>query len=242
MSLGKIITIVLVAIVVMAVIDGVRVYLLIKKGEKIAKDAKTFERPMPGAPMRILVAGDSTAVGTGVTDPKDSIAGRLAQKYPTAEVVNVSINGLKLQGLVDLLATKNLGHFNLVVAQIGANDILRFTPLSEVERSLKTVLGRLTDLGDTVVILHSGNVGKAPFFPWYVRPFYSRRTMAVREIYLEETNRFQATYVDLATKKMDDLFANDPKRYYAPDYLHLTGEGYGLWYQAIIEALPTGDR
>jgi uncharacterized membrane protein len=47
------------------------------------------------------------------------------------------------------------------------------------------VLARTELFGGQVILLHSGNVGDAPLFPWYVRPWLNRRSLAVRQVYLK---------------------------------------------------------
>jgi lysophospholipase L1-like esterase len=45
--------------------------------------------------------------------------------------------------------------------------------------------------------------------------------------------RGDATFVDLFHERDNDPFLKDPDRFFAPDYLHPSNDGYGLWYDAL---------
>src|SRR3989338_7153591 len=51
-----------------------------------ASRARPFAVPNPKGEKRILIAGDSTAVGAGAAKPEDTIAGRLAHDFPQADI------------------------------------------------------------------------------------------------------------------------------------------------------------
>jgi lysophospholipase L1-like esterase len=198
------------------------------------------------ATKKILVLGDSTAFGTGASRPEDSTAGRLGLKYPDAEVVNLAKNGMRIAGLEEVLKTldakdvskqdKNK-HFDLILIQIGANDIIRLTPAQDIESGIDKILAKAKSLGDKVIVLHSGNVGESKFFPWYIRPILSHRSVNMREIYIKIAEKHKAEYVDLINAPIAVKLRENPSLYYSSDLLHLSSEGYGLWYEEIRKRL-----
>jgi len=214
-------------------------YFLYQNTLKLEDGHTPYERINPDALMRILVAGDSTAVGTGTVNPENSTAGRLAAQYPQAEVLNYSENGLKIGGLIPLLnRVDDKGRkFDIVVIQIGANDIIRNTSLTDIQSGIDQVLQKVEFLGNQVIILHSGDIGEAPFFAWFLRPFLSKRSLEVRDIYIKEVAKYGASYVDLVNSPVAKELKEDPKLYYASDGLHLTDEGYRLWFEEIQKAI-----
>jgi lysophospholipase L1-like esterase len=121
--------------------------------------------------------------------------------------------------------------------QIGANDIIRLTPLADIDSGIANVLEQSASLGKKVIVLHSGDVGDAPFFPVYVRPLLSSRSAAVREMYIQKSELYGARYVDLMRSTVSKTIASDISRYHAPDLLHLTADGYGLWFGEIEKHL-----
>lgn len=211
--------------------------LRVRAGKVVAASSAPFQQVQPGASTRILVAGDSTAAGTGAAHPGESVAGRFGAAYPDAEIINIGKNGARTRDLLQSLRERGDERFSLVLLQIGGNDILRWTNLRALDRDIRTVLTEAHRLGDRVVLFTAGNVGLAPMFPRPLGWFYSYRTLQVREIFRSAAAASGALYVDAFTDRAHDLFLTDPPRYYAPDYLHLSGEGYRSWYEAIARAL-----
>ncbi len=223
--------------------DFFRFYLLAKKGIALSNNAVAFERMIADAPQKMLVLGDSTAVGTGSKDNALSTAGRLATLYPNASIENRAVNGLKLKGLLELLEKHDANEqFDIILVQIGANDIIRQTDMKDVERDIDNVLSRLSRQTHTLIVLHSGDVGEARIFPLIVRPFLSKRSYRMREIYKDTASRYGAQYVDLIDSPTRKLLWKKPRTYYSEDFLHLSGAGYGLWFQEIQKKLDTQEH
>lgn len=210
---------------------------LIGIGNNLADQAAPYEQHPQNPTMRILVIGDSTAVGTGASTPEESTTGRLGQDYPKAKIVNLGVNGSKTHELPARLKKLRGQRFDLVVLHTGGNDIVRFTPYKKIEENLRTVLQHTKELSDTVVVLHGGNVGTAKIFPPGTRWLFTRRTEKVRDIFLRLTEEFGAHYVDLWRRGKDDPFFADPDIYYASDYFHPSSLGYQDWYEHIVATL-----
>jgi lysophospholipase L1-like esterase len=223
---------------------GVNQFMTISLGKKkaaaIIESTNGFQRHDLDANKKILVLGDSTAVGIGSSDSKYSIAGRFGKDYSQAHIETIAKSGLRLQGLDPFPETLSK-KYDLIVIQIGANDILRNTDYEEIRMRVDKLLTEANNRSDNVVILHSGNVGLAPVFYFPLNKYYSYRTKKVREIYLELCKKTDTIYVDLFKGKNKDLFSTDIEKYYAPDRLHLTDEGYAFWYSEIRKAMKRED-
>lgn len=218
-------------------------YLLIQRAVKISVDliakTKPYEQHPVDATAHIVVAGDSTGVGVGAAD-SGSVAWRIGQKYPTADIKNSSVSGIRLAQLVENLKKLSGTHYQLVVLQIGANDITGFTSFDSVQSQLNQALTLASQLGDHIVLVTSGNVGNSPVFVWPFSTLLTWRTKQVRAIFMDTAKKYpNTTYVDLFKEKKDDIFNTDISRYYAPDRFHPRGEGYGVWFEEIEKALPT---
>lgn len=196
-----------------------------------------YEQRPANSTMRILVAGDSTAVGVGARS-EDSIAGRIGKKYPRAEITNLGVSGLRLAGLKEKLSSRGENTYDLVLLQIGANDITGRTPYAGIRRTLGEVLHVADGLGARVIVMTAGNVGFSPVFRWPLSAYMTARTREVRTIFMSEIAKHpKAYYVDLFEEKKEDTFSKDITRYYAPDFFHPSGEGYGVWYAKLL-AVP----
>lgn len=204
----------------------------VNRGRELGR-AVAFSVMPPGASQKVLVAGDSTAVGTGARSPEESIAGRLHESFPQAEIQNIGENGLKTRDLREKLEQLGDARFDVVVLQIGGNDIIRFTPYGGLEQDIAAGLDLARQHSEQVVLFTSGNVGTAPLFPAPLRWVYARRTLRVREIFSRQAEQYGVEYVDLFQPLAGDPFAREPKVYYAADGFHPSGAGYGVWYQRI---------
>lgn len=213
--------------------DVIHVRWLISIGRGIAATAVPFQRDFPDAPVQILVLGDSTAVGTGASSPELSLPGRLAAEFPQASLLNFGKNGQKVGQLAASFPDLGSRRFTLTVVQIGGNDILRMTPKRDVETGLRDVLTKAKGISDHVILLHTGNVGAAPFFPWPFHYLFTAKTRQIRALSSSIATEFDVTYVDLFKERKDDVFLTDPSRYYAADMLHPSGEGYRVWYETF---------
>jgi lysophospholipase L1-like esterase len=205
--------------------------------ELVKKSAAPYTQKLLQSETRILILGDSTAAGVGARDVKESVAGRFGADFPGAYIINQGVPGRDLRELLNDFPRYPTKHLKLALVMVGANDIIRFTKLSHIKRDINAVLEKATLMADNVLFLHSGNIGTAPFFPKTIGWLMSARTRQVRNIYKEAAARFGAIYVDLYASRSRDPFLKDIGRFYAPDGLHLTGEGYKIWYEKIRAAM-----
>ena len=221
-----------IAIIIMLLPLVIQVVRIIWFMSRTSYSLAPFTQNNQNAKIKILFVGDSTAVGTGAANNQQSVAGWLGKYYPTAHIDNWGRNGLRLADLATWFdpAMAKI-HYEVVILQIGGNDILRFTNLKNVERDLMTVLERAKIVGKHVVILHSGNVGLSPIFIWPFDWIFTERTRSVREIYAQKTKETGAIYIDLFTERQHDpFFSNNELNLYSSDYLHPSGLGYVSWY------------
>ena len=240
--MGKLILILACVVALYLVSEVVRFVMLMQRGSSVSESAKRFEQVIEHATRTFVVMGDSTAVGTGAGNPHESVAGRIGKDFPESTVRNYGINGLKAEGLVQEL--KKLPEekvADVLIVQIGGNDILRFTELAKLRKDITEVLHEAALRADTVIVMSTGNVGSAPAFGMLTSKLYEWRTRQVRALFIELTTKKEVSYVDLFIERKDDPFVADPKTYHSPDGLHPSGTGYGLWYEKLHEKLPQSD-
>lgn len=191
----------------------------------------------------ILVIGDSSAVGVGAANNHDSIAGRLGQQFQNADITNLGVSGAKLKEALALLEQQQQKRYDLIVLQIGANDITHLTSLDTVRKELSSILAISVKMSPKTILLTSGNIGAAPLFRFPLSTYLTSRTLKVRSIFMEEASKYPSVnYIDLYREPNDDPFLNDLKKFYAPDSFHLSGDGYGIWYQEIQKKLAEAEK
>lgn len=211
-------------------------FLRISIGRQIAKESIPFQHLDRNAKYKALFAGDSTAVGTGAKSPNDSIAGRFYKDNPSFEVINIGKNGLKTSELIPLLKQQK-EKFDLVIIQIGGNDILGLADINDLSKEINTVLKLSKSLSNKVVLITAGNVGLAPFFPKPFNFLYTQKTKEVRNVFIQAAKKEQVYYIDLYKNKEDDIFSKNPSKFYAKDMLHPNSEGYRIWYMQLKKTI-----
>lgn len=222
------------AIYVIAQYIRTRHYLAI--GIPLSEAAVAYEQHPENPTHKILVIGDSTAVGTGATQPTDSTAGLLGKDYPTADILNRGVNGARLADLPSRFAQFEDQQFDLVLVQIGGNDVWHFTPFNKIETQLNAVLTEATRVGKHVVMMHGGDFISAKALPLGTRWIFSGRSSKLRNLYQRVLPSYGVSYVDV-------WHANDDKpdraaAFYAIDQFHPSSSGYADWYTQIKLALP----
>ncbi len=183
----------------------------------------------PARLRHILVLGDSLAVGVGAP-PQKTIAALLGTALQ-ANVENVAVSGAQTRDLAGQMERASRDRYDLILIQIGANDVIRLKSLKEAERNMSALLARAQSASDRVVFLTAGNIGDAPLWPWPLSSLYTVRTLNLREKFMALGESYDALYVDIYAH--GNLFASDPARYYAVDNLHLSEEGYLKWFEII---------
>jgi lysophospholipase L1-like esterase len=104
-----------------------------------------------GKPLRLLVVGDSTAVGTGVAKLDEGVPGQLGRLLSTTSAADggvawraVGRNGATAAEVLAEFSTAAVAaHFDLAVIMVGWNDALRLRPGGEFSRALGRLLDRL---------------------------------------------------------------------------------------------------
>ena len=129
----------------------------------LARDARPYTAQPPEPTRRVLVVGDSTAVGTGASTAADSLPGRMGQDHPQWRIDNLAANGAKFGDVVQQLERAD-GGYDLVLVLAGGNDVIRFTPEDTLRDQVQQAVALARRKGQQVVLMPCGNVGFAPFF------------------------------------------------------------------------------
>lgn len=182
----------------------------------------------------ILIAGDSTAVGTGATDPKHTVAGLLSRDFPHTGIVNVAVNGSCAKSVLDQLECVGDNKFSMIIISTGGNDVWAFTPLKKLRTDLHLVLDKAKQMSDhRVILLFFGNEGSAPFFPFLIRGLLMKRTERVKDLFKEVAHDERVPLLELFSDPRQNPFVKDPKRMFARDGLHPSDAGYWEWYKHL---------
>jgi lysophospholipase L1-like esterase len=172
-----------------------------------------------------VVLGDSTAQGIGAPSPDEGYVGQVHRMLEATtgqawRVLNLSKSGERAAGL---LATQvpRLEALDvvpdLVTCAIGSNDIIRRTPLAQLERDLREILGRLPP-GSVVATMPAG--------------LWRERVVAIDAIIRSSAAAGGLRVADVGARTGPPW---DGK--YAEDRFHPGALGYADWAAAFAEAL-----
>ena len=225
---------ILLALVTVLVFQGIRVYRLIKISKMLVETAKPFSHTPSTFSKKVLILGDSLGVGVGSLKQEDTIAGRLHADYPNVYIKNLSVSGYKIIDALNVINTlPDNEEFDVVLLQIGGNDIVKGMSLSNSNKNLKVLLDKAKSHSRKVIFLTSGSVGFAPIFPQPFDWFYDRKSKIYLDSFEKIAKEVGVTRIDLYASREDDPFLKNIDLYYAKDVFHPSGDGYGLWYEKI---------
>jgi hypothetical protein len=77
--------------------------------------------------------------------------------------------------------------------------------------------------------------------PFFLRPISKAIKWQAQKVYnvvKRVTAEMGVMFVDLCQDPANDSFVREPHRYYCPDLLHPSGEGYALWFAALLAQVP----
>ncbi len=231
----KVILVIIILFFVLVSFQAVRIFHFAKISKKLIEETKAFSFKNTNAAKKFLIIGDSLAVGVGGKET-ESLGGRLHADYPEASIQNLSVSGAKIEdGLKIINQIGESEKFDVIIIQLGANDITQQTPISKVIEGATQILKKAKMLSNKVIFLTSGSVGYAPIFIKPSSYFLTYRSTQFFKLFKEISAENRVTFIDLFHEKENDPFLKNINLYYAKDYFHPSGEGYGIWYKVIKE-------
>lgn len=212
----------------------------IKQSIDLARQSEPLQASPPGATARLLIVGDSTAVGTGASSTRNSLAGLIAHDHPRLTIVNRAADGARFADIARQLAVP--GPFDVVLVLGGGNDVIRMTGRPALEQDIASTLALASQQAAQVIVMPPGNVGNAPFFMAPLSWLMTERAQSLHRLVRQAAAASGAVYVNLYQDKADDPFAQRPDELNAPDGLHPSDAGYRLWYDALNNQAALASR
>lgn len=227
--------VVLITVLLMLVASQAVVYLRrIRFSESLVARSVCAQSLPEAARKTIVVVGDSTAVGVGAGSPDLSVAGRIAAAFPTARVFNYSKSGARARHVMAQLEQYPHDSADVVLIQVCANDVVGVHRIDLIEAQLRAVIDRAKALGARVFLMPGNNFCIAPFFVWPAQAVLTWRAVRIHAMLQRLADETRIDFVDLLCDPKEDPFAREPRRYYSEDLLHPSGEGYALYFSALL--------
>jgi lysophospholipase L1-like esterase len=198
--------------------------------------------PPRAAPLRLVLLGDSTALGVGVERVSDTVGGQLAALLADGpggrrvELSSVAVAGSRSSDLAIQVARALVGPApDVAVILIGAYDAIRLTPPSEAAEQVAAAVRRLRAAAVSVVVGTCPDLGAARAFApplrqllgWHGRRLARAQAAAVREA--------GGAPVDLA-ERTGPVFRADAGTL-CHDGFHPSADGYRVWAHALLPAV-----
>lgn len=200
---------------------------------------ETFGAKTPTV-LHYLVLGDSTAVAEGGTYDHGiarQTARHLARSH-FVEMKNLAVSGARVN---DVLREQlpRIGGFqpDVVLLDVGANDVIHLTTARSAERDLHAIIAALRQRSCDVriVVTGSADMSTPPRIPRVLRWLAARRTRALNRVFVRAVERESLAFAAIAAET-GPLFRRDRSLFHA-DRFHPNDRGYATWIAVITPAL-----
>lgn len=193
-----------------------------------------------GPPLRVTWLGDSTAAGVGASRPGTTLPRVVADALVTALGRPVQLTVLAMTGdRVEDVLHRQVGRvppgIDLVVVDVGSNDVTHLTSVRDFRRRYRDVLDRIPHRA-TVVLLGVPDMGAVTRFAQPLRVIAGWRGRILDTEVAHWARDRRLGYVDIAGKT-GPSFRRHPGRYLAADHYHPSDGGYRLWADAAIPVI-----
>jgi lysophospholipase L1-like esterase len=194
-----------------------------------------------GAPLSLVMLGDSTAAGLGVHTPEETPAALLASGLSAmagrpVRMTNVARSGARSDELPGQTDQALQVRPDIAVVMIGANDVTNRVPPGTAVRHLSDAVERLRAAGCDVVVGTCPDLGSVePVMQplrWIARRA-SRQLAAAQTIAVVEQGGRAVALGDLLGRE----FAADPVSMFSEDRYHPSARGYAAAAGALIPSL-----
>ena len=164
-----------------------------------------------GAPLRVLIIGDSSAAGVGVSTQHDALAGQLAIALAACRSVEwhlIAQTGATTPAMLARLRTTALAEADVALIVLGVNDVTRSSTVSKWLKDNATLRMLLRDRtrATRLYVTQIPPLGEFPLLPQPLRWVLGRRAI-----------RFDAALKHAISTEADTAYAPLPARLEAAD-------------------------
>lgn len=191
-----------------------------------------YEQDPADARLRLLVVGDSSALGVGADHPGHSLPGRVGADAPDIRIRNDAVSGLETTELAPTMPGYGDGSFDVVFMQIGGNDTIGWKSLSRTETAMRSVLTEAKRIAPTVIFTTNGNFRTTPALPLGFRWMWELQAKRQRALYRRLAYEYDAFLLDYF-EPIEQARDIDWSKTHARDRFHLSSYGYERAYGVL---------
>lgn len=211
--------------------------------------SRTVGEERPGTPLVLHVLGDSTVAGVGVDRATDSLPVQIARKVSGELERPVQLVGHGVSGAVtadvhaQVADVPRLG-VDVVVIEIGSNDVTHRTGLDDLEADTRRMLADAKERAPIVVLGSSGKLN-TPNFLQPLRRVVMWRATAVRGRQERVARDLDVAFVNVALEVAPEFERIGPSSN-SSDGFHPSAKGYEAWARPlaaqVVEAVTRSER
>lgn len=192
--------------------------------------------------LRLAVLGDSLVEGVGASDAEHSLPGQIAEKVAdeTGRAVHVTgfgVSGDVTHGVFDQLDQIGPDRFDVIVIEVGSNDVTHRTRRKPLERNTRMMLTRAQELAPLVVLGSAGRLD-SPIFQRGLRQLIIHRATQMREVQGRVARELDVPFMNVAddvSPEYESTKGSDSR-----DRFHPSDIGYEIWARPLAKLVVEG--
>lgn len=208
-------------------------------GESALAADRVWRPKLVGAPLDLLVVGDSIAAGLGAQRPKDVLGARLSKGiadflHRPVRLRTVAVVGAESKDLADQLDRLPADYrADAAVIIVGGNDVTHRTPVSSAASDLEAAVRRLSDTGAVVVVGTCPDLGALRPVPQPLRALGAQASRQLAHAQASAARRAGARVVSLR-RAVGPMFIENPDDMFSIDRFHPSALGYRRTADALV--------
>ncbi|GAB3024487.1 hypothetical protein GCM10011376_10000 [Nocardioides flavus (ex Wang et al. 2016)] len=195
-----------------------------------------------GAPVDLLLLGDSVAAGLGAEKPKHTLGGRLARGIAAGAERSVRLRTAAVVGSESSMLAAQLASLpptyrpDVAVIVVGGNDVTHRVPVAESVRHLAAAIDDLRARGAEVVVGTCPDLGALRPVPQPLRALGSRASRQLADAQRAAALEHGARVVSLA-HVVGPFFITNPDEMFSLDRFHPSAHGYKRTAKAMLPSV-----
>jgi len=195
-----------------------------------------------GAPVDLLLLGDSVAAGLGAEKPKHTLGGRLARGIAVGAERSVRLRTAAVVGSESSMLPAQLASLppayrpDVAVIVVGGNDVTHRVPVAESVRHLGEAIDELRARGAEVVVGTCPDLGALRPVPQPLRALGSRASRQLADAQRAVALDRGARVVSLA-HVVGPFFITNPDEMFSLDRFHPSAHGYKRTAKAMLPSV-----
>lgn len=195
-----------------------------------------------GAPLHLVLLGDSIAAGLGASRPKETLGGRLAKGISRAMDRPVRLHTLARVGSESSALADQLARLpreirpDVAVIVVGGNDVTHRRPVAQSAAHLAEAVRRLRGDGVPVIVGTCPDLAALRPVPQPLRTLAGRMSRRLARAQTREAARAGGVPVSLRAT-VGPVFLAHPEEMFAMDRFHPSAAGYRRTAEAMVPAV-----